>query len=256
MKQNNPLRCVVIENVEGEANFLVKKLGAFPDVKFCGIAAEVGEAFRLIVHEKPHFMFLDMDIIGGSGFTVLDKLAAADVPIPYIIVTSAFENFEHERQNRYADCFVRYFEKPFFDSSFAEKLEEAVHAVWSKTRAFGRSNFNSTEKKSLFLNLPGGIVRRIDPMQIICLYVKGRDLTVHTTAGKFEFRASLNRFLMSADLPFLVRISSNEAVNLHKIIEVRQPEWRVKMEDFQREPIVSDIYRKDFLEEMAVLSVA
>ena len=60
----------------------------FPDLLHVGQAGSVDESVALITRTKPDIAFLDIDIIGGTAFDVLERL---DVK-PFVIIFTTVTN--------------------------------------------------------------------------------------------------------------------------------------------------------------------
>ena len=64
-------------------------LSAHPEVKIIGEAANPEEAIRAIDKTSPDVLFLDVEMPGGSGFDLLEKLE----DVPAVIFTTAYDEY-------------------------------------------------------------------------------------------------------------------------------------------------------------------
>lgn len=68
--------CVIIDDEAGARELLSNFLQRFfTDFKVVGQGASVAEAIDLIDQQKPHLVFLDIELPLGTGFDVLDKVS-------------------------------------------------------------------------------------------------------------------------------------------------------------------------------------
>jgi two-component system, LytTR family, response regulator len=97
--KEKPLRtCVVIDDERMGRNFLIGMLRKhFPDIEVLGEADSVETAVALITEKRPDIVFLDVEIIGGSGFDVIRKFPERTFLVVFI---SAFDSYTKD-SNRY-----------------------------------------------------------------------------------------------------------------------------------------------------------
>lgn len=114
-----------------ELRFLLQGI---EDVEIVAEAEDVQSAVRAVHEHAPDLVFLDIEMPGGSGLDVLDKLEA---PVPDVIFTTAYD--------RYAvDAFkvgaVDYLLKPIE----ADRLNEAVQRVRERREEAGEGEGGSS----------------------------------------------------------------------------------------------------------------
>ncbi len=81
--------CVIIDDEERGRAYLCALLRRnFPDLLQVGQAVSVVESVALIARTNPDIAFLDVDIIGGTAFDVLERLD----PKPFVIICSTSYN--------------------------------------------------------------------------------------------------------------------------------------------------------------------
>ena len=90
------LRCVVIEDEEAIREHLVEKLRFFPELDIVGEAASVEDAFNLINKTRPDVAFMDVIIEGGNVFDLLNRLKNRDIPIPYTVLATGYDQYGGE----------------------------------------------------------------------------------------------------------------------------------------------------------------
>jgi two-component system LytT family response regulator len=83
------LRVLIIDDERLARSALRRLLGAHPEVKIIGEAANPDEASRAIDKTSPDVLFLDVEMPGGSGFDLLEKLE----DVPAVIFTTAYDEY-------------------------------------------------------------------------------------------------------------------------------------------------------------------
>ena len=89
-----PRSCVIVDDERRGREFLANILSShFPEISLAGQAQSVEEAVALIASIKPDIVFLDIEIIGGTGFDVLDRIGDERQAIVFI---SAHAHYQEE----------------------------------------------------------------------------------------------------------------------------------------------------------------
>jgi two-component system, LytTR family, response regulator len=83
------LRALIIDDERLARSALRRLLSAHPEVKIIGEAANPDEAIRAIEKTSPDILFLDVEMPGGSGFDLLEKLE----DVPAVIFTTAYDEY-------------------------------------------------------------------------------------------------------------------------------------------------------------------
>ncbi|RLD37438.1 MAG: DNA-binding response regulator [Bacteroidetes bacterium] len=109
----------------------------FTDIELVGEADSVDSAFTLISELKPHLVLLDIEIKGGTGFQLLQKLKPYSFKVVFI---TAFNNFAIKAIKFNA---LDYILKPVNSVEFQKAIESAVDLI--------SKNLNTTEQTEYFL---------------------------------------------------------------------------------------------------------
>jgi two-component system, LytTR family, response regulator len=80
---------LIIDDERLARSALRRLLSAHPEVKIIGEAANPSEAIRAIQQTSPDILFLDVEMPGGSGFDLLEKLE----DVPAVIFTTAYDEY-------------------------------------------------------------------------------------------------------------------------------------------------------------------
>jgi two-component system LytT family response regulator len=84
------MKALLIDDERLARNELRRLLKAHPDIEIAGEAVEAGDAQEKIAALKPELLFLDIQMPGDDGFTLLEKL---EPPLPLVIFTTAYDEF-------------------------------------------------------------------------------------------------------------------------------------------------------------------
>ena len=168
------LRAVVIEDQPEirEANkFLLTN--NFPDIEIVGEADNVEDGIRVLKAEKPDLVLLDVEIKGGTGFNILQKVRPYNFMVIFI---TAFDTFAIKAIKFSA---LDYILKPINETEFIQAVEGAVknyslkHTEIQVENLLGQVEQNAKEKKiilrtqeSIFVAHPGELGR--DPQLPTC----------------------------------------------------------------------------------------
>jgi len=83
------LKALIIDDERLARRALRRLLNAHPEVQVIGEAANPDEAIRAIAKSSPDVLFLDVEMPGGSGFDLLEKLE----DVPAVIFTTAYDEY-------------------------------------------------------------------------------------------------------------------------------------------------------------------
>ena len=85
------LKAVIIEDEERSRIVLQNLLETYcPEIEVVGAAESVANGIKTVRSLQPEILFLDVQISGGTGFDVLEKLH--DVPVA-VIFTTAYDHY-------------------------------------------------------------------------------------------------------------------------------------------------------------------
>jgi two-component system LytT family response regulator len=84
------MKALIIDDERLARNELRRLLAAHADVGIAGEAVDAEDAARKIASLKPDLLFLDVQMPGADGFSLLEQL---DPPLPAVIFTTAYDEF-------------------------------------------------------------------------------------------------------------------------------------------------------------------
>jgi two-component system LytT family response regulator len=84
------MKALLIDDERLARNELRRLLAAHPDIEIVGEAVDVEDAVEKIEALKPALIFLDVQMPGADGFSLLERL---EPPLPAVIFTTAYDEF-------------------------------------------------------------------------------------------------------------------------------------------------------------------
>ena len=115
----------IVEDSEAMRESLRTMLSDFHDVNIVGYAADETGAIEHINSLLPDVVILDLNLLSGSGITVLKNIKKHHAGIKVMVLTNCNDEF-------YADACKRAHADYFFDKSFQFMQVREVFANWNK----------------------------------------------------------------------------------------------------------------------------
>jgi two-component system, LytTR family, response regulator len=84
------MKALLIDDERLARNELRRLLAAHPDIEVVGEAVDVEDAIQKVAALKPALLFLDVQMPGADGFSLLERL---EPPLPAVIFTTAYDEF-------------------------------------------------------------------------------------------------------------------------------------------------------------------
>jgi len=84
------MKALLIDDERLARNELRRLLKVHEDIEILGEAVDVEDALVKVAQLKPDLLFLDIQMPGDDGFTLLEKL---EPPLPLVIFTTAYDEF-------------------------------------------------------------------------------------------------------------------------------------------------------------------
>jgi two-component system LytT family response regulator len=84
------MKALLIDDERLARNELRRLLAAHADIEIVGEAVDVEDALEKVTALKPGLLFLDVQMPGADGFSLLERL---EPPLPAVIFTTAYDEF-------------------------------------------------------------------------------------------------------------------------------------------------------------------
>ncbi|UTW56956.1 LytR/AlgR family response regulator transcription factor [Kordiimonas sp. SCSIO 12610] len=115
------IRTLLVDDEPLAVRGLAIRLEKYEDIEIIGSCANGREAVKVIKEQRPDLVFLDIQMPGFDGFSVLNALVGESM-IPLVVFVTAFDQYALEAFEAHA---LDYLLKPVEE----ERLQEAVHRV-------------------------------------------------------------------------------------------------------------------------------
>jgi two-component system LytT family response regulator len=121
----------------------------FPEIEVAGEADSVGSGVEIIKQKKPELVFLDIEIKGGEGFNILEKLSIKDFKVIFI---TAFNEFAIKAIKFSAiDYILKPVDEKEFTAAVKRALSEIEKPILQKQIENFFNNYNNMQNKKLVL---------------------------------------------------------------------------------------------------------
>jgi two-component system, LytTR family, response regulator LytT len=120
---------VIVDDEQLASEELLYLLKDFPDIEVVATGTNGFEAYDLIEKLEPDLVFLDVQVPGMDGLTVIRKLREKNIPLPYFILATAYDQYAIEAFTLEA---MDYLLKPIEKDRMAMTIERARRAIGEK----------------------------------------------------------------------------------------------------------------------------
>lgn len=218
----NRIRSVIIDDEELARERIRALLADHADVEVAGEYANGADALRDLADLAPDLLFLDVQMPGMDGFSLLQSLHEEQRPA--VIFVTAYD--EHAIRAFEVDA-LDFLLKPFT----RERFERALERVRARSAEGGDVAYRMRLSRALkrmrnanrFDRLPiktenGTSFIRIN--EIDWAEAEGNYMRVHASGGSVRFRETVEMFCERLPMDQFIRIHRSIVVNLDRIVRV------------------------------------
>jgi two-component system response regulator LytT len=214
------ISAIVVDDEKLASDELSYQLREFPDVEVVATASNGIEAVQLIMDLEPDLVFLDVQMPGLDGMGVLRKLREKDIPLPYFVMATAYDQYAVEAFKWEA---LDYLLKPVEKERLAQTIERARKCVADKLKAAPAEMpppKPSLQRTKLLVksNQRNFIV---DSQDVVYATIEDGLITVVASAleGQSNYR-TIEELQSNLDPDMFWRVHRSYLVNIHRIKEV------------------------------------
>ena len=230
------IRTILVDDEKLAIQGLQLRLEAFPDVEIIDTCANGREAIRKIKTEKPDLVFLDIQMPGFDGFSVVKGVMEIEPPL-FVFVTAyqehAIRAFEANAvnylmkpvdQDKLADTLdrvrTRLAEKRSAEE--AEKLKEVLAEVApDAVENMAEEDDNAGRYEKLINVKDRGQIFRVDVDQIEHVEAAGDYMCIYTGDNSLILRETMKDLERRLDPRVFQRVHRSTIVNLDKVRQVK-----------------------------------
>lgn len=174
------LKAVIIEDEEESLQLLYNLIVSNGNAEVVGSESDPDKAIDLIVSSDPDILFLDIKMPGKNGFEILDDLKKIKSVNPYIIFTTAYNEFALKAFEYSAfDYLLKPVEPQRLNETILRCIDSRNTGKLQKTEIL-----LDTYKKLMFRNISGIVF--IAPSEIIYIEAAGNYSVFHLNGNRTE----------------------------------------------------------------------
>ncbi|MXP27184.1 response regulator [Altererythrobacter indicus] len=232
------IRTIIVDDEKLAIQGLQLRLQSFPDVEVIATCANGREAIRTIKTEKPDLVFLDIQMPGFDGFSVVKGVMEIEPPL-FVFVT-AYQ--EHAIRAFEANA-VNYLMKPVDEDKLADTLErvrlrlsekrsaeeaEKLKDVLAEVAPDAMENLesdedsNSASRYEKLINVKDrGQIFRVDVDTIEHIEAAGDYMCIYTGDNSLILRETMKDLERRLDPRIFQRVHRSTIVNLDQVRQVK-----------------------------------
>ena len=123
---------VLIDDEQLAREELAYLLKDFPDIEVVATGSHGLEALKLIEDIEPDLVFLDVQMPGLDGMSVIQKLREQNIPLPHFVLATAYDQYALEAFRLEA---LDYVLKPVEKDRLAVTIERARRVIAEKNKS-------------------------------------------------------------------------------------------------------------------------
>ncbi len=211
---------ILVDDEKLASDELAYQLKEFPDVEIVATASNGIEAVKLIESLEPDLVFLDVQMPGLDGMSVIRKLREKNIPLPYFVMASAYDQYAVEAFRWEA---LDYLLKPVEKDRLALAIERARKAVDEKAKIaqpeMPPPKPSLQRTKLLVKSNHRNFI--VDAQEVVYATIDDGLITVVATAleGQSNYR-TIEELQSNLDPETFWRVHRSYLVNIHRIREV------------------------------------
>jgi len=214
------ISAIVVDDEKLASDELAYQLKEFPDVEIIATASNGLEAVQLIVDLEPDLVFLDMQMPGLDGMGVIRKLHEKEIPLPYFVMATAYDQYAVEAFKWEA---LDYLLKPVEKERLSQAIDRARKCVAEKQRIAPAElpppKPSLQRTKLLVKNNQRNFI--VDAQDVVYATIEDGLITVVSSnlEGQSNYR-TIEELQSNLDPDMFWRVHRSYLVNIHRIKEV------------------------------------
>ena len=202
-----PINALIVDDERLARAELIRLLTPYSEIQVCGEAENVMQAQEMIEASRPDLLFLDIEMPGGTGLELAERLAMQD-HCPKIIFCTAYDEFAVDA---FAINAVDYLVKPVNLKRLARCIERLGQTEEQQQKA---DILDDDFKLMVKFQEQMKIIRLADIYRFESI---GNHAALHTKYGKAYLQSSLNKIEARLNPAHFFRASRAEILRLDAI---------------------------------------
>jgi len=228
------ISAILVDDEKLASEELAYQLKEFPDIEIIATASNGLEAVKLIEDLEPDLVFLDVQMPGLDGMSVIRKLREKNVPLPHFVMATAYDQYAVEAFRWEA---LDYLLKPVEKDRLAVAVERARKTIAEKAKASPAEPPapKPSLQRSKLLVKSGQRNFIVDAQDVVYATIEDGLITVVATGmeGQSNYR-TIEELQSNLDPDMFWRVHRSYLVNIHRIREVIpwfKSSFQLKMDD-------------------------
>jgi len=203
----NKLSCIIVEDLPTAANFLNRFCSQSGLLDVAGIFPDVTSALRFLDERTVDLIFLDVEMPGGTGFELMDKLTFS----PKVILTTSKTEYAYNAFEYYVTDFLK---KPFTYKRFLEAVEKVSPPAPEPSAPA------PAYKDHLFIKVDQKLVK-LASEDILYIESMGDYVRFVTPLKKFTNLNTMKNLEERLDPQVFIKVHRSYIVNINKIDDLQ-----------------------------------
>jgi two-component system, LytTR family, response regulator LytT len=215
------ISAILVDDEELASDELAYQLKEFPDIEILATASNGLEAVKLIEDLEPDLVFMDVQMPGLDGMSVIRKLREKGVPLPHFVMATAYDQYAVEAFRLET---LDYLLKPVEKDRLEIAVERARRVIAEKHKAAPAAELpppkpSLQRTKLLVKSNQRNLI--VDAADVVYATIEDGLITVVTTnlEGQSNYR-TIEELQSNLDPDMFWRVHRSYLVNIHRIKEV------------------------------------
>jgi two-component system response regulator LytT len=224
------ISAILVDDEPPARDELAWLLKGFPEIELVGTAANGPEAVEMIERLGPELVFLDVEMPGFDGVSVVRRLRERGAHLPYFILATAYEQYAVEAFRLEA---LDYLLKPLDRARLAESIERARRVISDKTRDAAPPAAGVQRSKLLVKSQNRSFI--VDASEVVYATIDDGLITIvaENLEGISNYR-TIEELQSNLDPEVFWRVHRSYLVNINRIKEVIpwfKSSYQIRMND-------------------------
>jgi two-component system LytT family response regulator/two-component system response regulator LytT len=213
---------VLIDDEQLAREELAYLLKDFPDIEVVATGSHGLEALKLIEDIEPDLVFLDVQMPGLDGMSVIQKLREQNIPLPHFVLATAYDQYALEAFRLEA---LDYVLKPVEKDRLAVTIERARRVIAEKNKSMLEPGPSTAPRPSMqrskLLVKSSNRNFIVDAQDVVYATIDDGLITVVATniEGESNYR-TIEELQSNLDPDIFWRVHRSFLVNINRIKEV------------------------------------
>src|SRR5271154_597744 len=214
------ISAILVDDEKLASDELAYQLKEFADVEIIATASNGLQAVKLIEDLEPDLVFLDVQMPGLDGMGVIRKLHEKEIPLPYFVMATAYDQYAVEAFKWEA---LDYILKPVEKDRLAQAIDRARRGIAEKQKAAPAElpppKPSLQRTKLLVKNNQRNFI--VDAQDVVYATIEDGLITVVASnlEGQSNYR-TIEELQSNLDADTFWRVHRSYLVNIHRIKEV------------------------------------